>query len=51
MKTGCLVKIEDVGPLATVIEVAYRAGKKMVHLALEGEKFWMPAKNVKAVSR
>lgn len=37
MKKGLLVKIEDIGPLATVIQ----GGRNMVKLELEGEQFWM----------
>lgn len=32
------MKIEDIGPLATVVQL----GKQMVKLELEGEQFWMP---------
>lgn len=38
MMAGWKVKIEDIGPLATVIQ----PGKHMVKLELEGEQFWMP---------
>lgn len=38
MKAGWKVKIEDIGPLATVVQVL----DGMVELELEGEKFWMP---------
>lgn len=37
MKAGMKVKIEDIGPLATVVQ----SGKQMVKLELEGEQFWM----------
>lgn len=42
MKPGKKVKIEDIGPLATVIQ----AGNNMVKLELDGEQFWMPVKLV-----
>lgn len=42
MMAGWKVKIEDIGPLATVIQ----PGKQMVKLELEGEQFWMPKKFV-----
>lgn len=38
MKAGWRVKIEDIGPLATVVQ----PGKQMVKVELEGEQFWMP---------
>jgi len=38
MKAGWKVKIEDIGPLATVVQ----PGKQMVKVELEGERFWMP---------
>lgn len=38
MKVGTKVKIDDIGPLATVVQ----PGKQMVKLELEGEQFWMP---------
>ena len=38
MKAGWKVKIEDIGPLATVVQ----PGKQMVKVELEGEQFWMP---------
>lgn len=37
MKAGWRVKIEDIGPLATVVQ----PGKQMVKVELEGEQFWM----------
>ena len=37
MRAGALVKILDIGPLATVIQT--RRGK--VELELEGERFWI----------
>lgn len=37
MKPGCLVKIEDIGPLATCIEVE----RGRVKLELYGEQFWL----------
>lgn len=37
MKVGDMVKIEDIGPLATVIQT----GKQMVKLELDGQQFWI----------
>lgn len=38
IRKGSKVKIPDIGPLATVVQL----GKKMVKLELEGEQFWTP---------
>ena len=38
MSVGMRVKIPDIGPLATVVQI----GRHMVKLELEGERFWMP---------
>ena len=43
MKAGWKVKIEDIGPLATVVQ----SEKSMVKLELEGEQFWMPKRFIK----
>ncbi len=45
MKAGWKVKIEDIGPLATVVQ----SGKQMVKLELEGEQFWMLKELVEVV--
>lgn len=45
MKAGMKVKIEDIGPLATVVQ----PGKQMVKLELEGEQFWMPVELLEIV--
>lgn len=45
MKVGCMVKIEDIGPLAVCVGI--RPGA--VQLELEGERFWMPVRLVSAV--
>ena len=37
MREGSLVKIEDIGPLAVVVQ----GGRNMVKLELEGEQFWI----------
>ena len=37
MKVGTIVKIPDIGPLATVVQ----AGRNMVKVDLMGEKFWI----------
>lgn len=37
MRVGEKVKIPDIGPLATVI----LAGRNMVKVELEGERFWI----------
>lgn len=37
MGKGTLVKIPDIGPLATVVQ----PGRNMVKLELEGEQFWI----------
>ena len=47
MKAGGKVKIEDIGPLATVV----RSGNDMVELELEGEQFWMPNELVEVVGK
>lgn len=39
MAVGAKVKIEDIGPLATVIQIS----GSQIELELEGETFWMPA--------
>ena len=48
-RVGSFVKIEDIGPLAKVVEISTKARRKMVKLALDGEEFWMPARKVKTV--
>ena len=45
MRAGVMVKIEDIGPLATCIQVA----KHMVKLDLEGEQFWIDSKFLEVV--
>ena len=45
MKPGMKVKIEDIGPLATCLEVRGRE----VQLELEGERFWINRRYCKAV--
>lgn len=37
MKIGALVKIPDIGPLATVVQ----PGRNMAKVSLEGEQFWI----------
>ncbi|MBQ8135342.1 MAG: hypothetical protein IJ711_00115 [Lachnospiraceae bacterium] len=37
MAIGTLVKIPDIGPLATVVQ----SGRNMVKLELDGEQFWI----------
>lgn len=36
---GCMVKIDDIGPLATMIQ----PGKHMAMVELDREKFWIGA--------
>lgn len=47
MKAGWKVKIEDIGPLATVVQ----PGKQMVKLDLECEQFWMSKKFAEVVEK
>lgn len=37
IKAGDLVKIEDIGPLATVIQT----GRRMAKIDLQGERMWI----------
>lgn len=45
MKPGMKVKIEDIGPLATCLEVK----RSEVQLELEGERFWIAKRFCKVV--
>ncbi len=45
MREGMLVKIEDIGPLATVIQVRMNE----VEIELEGERFWIDKSLVEVV--
>ena len=45
MKVGTLVKIPDIGPLATVVQ----SGRQMIKLELEGEQFWIERRLVEVV--
>ena len=45
MKVGVKIKIEDIGPLATCLNVA--RGK--IEVELEGERFWIPKRICKVV--
>lgn len=47
MKAGGKVKIEDLGPLATVVQ----PGRQMVKLELEGEQFWIPKELIEVVEK
>ncbi len=47
MKEGWKVKIEDIGPLATVVQI----GKRVVKLELEGEQFWIAKRFVAVVEK
>ena len=41
------MKIEDLGPLATVVQ----PGRQMVKLELEGEQFWIPKELIEVVEK
>lgn len=43
---GMKVKIPDIGPLATVI----KTGKEKVKLELDGHKFWISRRLVRAIN-
>ena len=45
MRPGCLVKIEDIGPLAVCVGVRYGE----VQLELEGERFWIAKRLCKVI--
>lgn len=47
MKAGWKVKIDDIGPLAMVIQ----SDGKMVKLELDGEQFWLPVEFVEVVDK
>ena len=47
IRPGCKVKIEDIGPLATVLAVA--RGK--LELELEGDRFWIATRLCRAAER